>query len=178
MENDVLRVKKGAEQDIRYYSNRKNRMPLSGTSKANKRTKGIFRGNRSLLYILLDIVLLIIVVILLNTFSLLSPEKKQVSGYSFVLQGDLFGDMVIAVVRTKKVSEETSFSSHDISVRFFLSDTTSEHEYFASNKLPLAMNESVNIRGYIPYTGDRQLLKAELYIGKLQVILTQTVKRD
>ena len=177
-EHDVLHIKKGSEENIRYYSSRSERLSLFTAPKQDKKIEGIFRGNRSLLFILVDIVLLIVVIFLLNTFSLFSPDKKNLTGYSLVLQGYPSGGLINAIVRVKRLTENADIASNSVSVRFFVSDSDSPSEYFASSNLPQSAHESVIVRGYVPFAGNRQVLKAEVYIGESQVILTRTVKRD
>ena len=175
-EDNILRIKKNADQGNHFHYNRDERLSMINAPKLNVKSKGLLRGNRSLLILLLDVLLICIIVVAINLVDFGSSEKKQVSGYSFLLRGFPYKDVVLVTLAVKKVSENTDLIEDLVSVKFFLEEEDSVT--YNSVSIPQNLEEEVMIRDSLMVTGERKNLKAEISAGEKTFILTRKLEWD
>lgn len=173
-EDDILRVKKNADQGYRFHYDRRERLSMLSAPKSNNKSRGLLRGNRSLLILLLDILLICIIVVILNLFDLGSTERRQVSGYSFHLRAFPYEDVVLVTLAVKKTSDETDIREDPISVRFLLDEISTDNSVL----LPKTLDEEVMIRDSLKIVGEKKVIKAEITFDAKTYTLSRKLEWD
>jgi hypothetical protein len=161
-EPPVLKVKKDAEQEIRFHYNRDERTAIRRPVRKEKRT-GIFarlrRGRRrSLLPVLLGLLAIVLAVRLLPR----DRATGHLAGYDVSLRAYAYQDALLASlsVSWKPARDEKVSEAADATVRFSTSDAGAG----SVSSEPLGGGEVV-VRGRLPFTGDERRLVAEVAIG-------------
>ena len=96
-----LPIKRDAEQPCTYHYKREERLSLPGAPHPSAQG-GFFRRNRALTIIMLDVVLLLIIGLGVRLFLSRSSNRARIDGYSVVLRGFPYEDVVFATLTVKK----------------------------------------------------------------------------
>jgi hypothetical protein len=151
------------EQPPGYHYSRKDRLSLPTAPRFPERGGGIFRKNRTLLILLLDLVIVMILGVFLMRFLYAQVNRADLEGYSVVLRGLRSQEVVIA---TLTVSNRLSDSEQRIFVRFSLVRNPGEEDStYVSGSAPGARGEERILRATLPAADSPKVLYAEVRIG-------------
>lgn len=161
-EPPILKVRKDAEQEVRFHYDRDERVTLRRPARNEKR-RGFFArflrgGRRSLLPVVLVVLAVVLAVRLLPR----DRAAGHLAGYDVSLRAYAYQDALLASVTVswKPDSNEKVSEAADATVRF----STSEAGAGSVSSEPLGGGEAV-VRGRLPYTGDERRIIAEVAIG-------------
>lgn len=170
-----LNISREGEQPPIYHYDREDRLSRPGAPRRDPKL-GFFRRNRSLTIVLLD--LFILLLIGLGIYFFLSGRSYQgnLGGYSLVLRGFPYKDIVFATLTVKRTAPpENSYTSGILSERIFVYFTLSgkgnkpaegEGGYYLSAQLPGKRAEEIILREAIPSVEGADTLYAEIKIGE------------
>ena len=116
---------------------------------ADERPKGLFKRNRSLLIVVLDVFLLLLMFVLLQFLFRPGTTSKRVGDFTFTVTAFVFDNEVYATVEALALSDwnATSGESALLTLRF---PDGSE----VTDVLPSAAGESTVVRSVFAYDGD------------------------
>jgi hypothetical protein len=185
----------GKQPPLRHYSREERLSLASAPRRRDAGGRGLFRRNRTLLIILLDLIIISILGIFLVRFLYSQASRAEIAGYSFVMRGFRSGDVVVAVLSIKPEAGEVRASAQRkrataeqkranaeqkranagpdarIYVRFSLQRNFEAKQLtFASVAAPEAEEGEVILRTTVPANSESEVLYAEVRIG-------DTVKR-
>ena len=83
-----------------------------------RQRKGIFRGNRSLYIVLLDVLLICLMFFLFRNFIFKPSNRIELQGYVVTLRSRIIRDSVYAAVRIKERDAETGVERAFVELRF------------------------------------------------------------
>jgi len=153
------------EQPPGYHYNRQERLAAASAPRYPARGSGIFRGNRVLLIILLDLVIVLILGLFLTRFLYARVNRADLEGYSIVLRGARLEQVVLATLtvtnrRAGNGVEQTLY------VRFSLTRNPGEGEsIYVSWPAPREAGRERVFRATVPVSESSRVLYAELRIG-------------
>lgn len=99
-----------------FHYNREERMASLPEDTGERRRRGIFRGNRSLLITLIDVVFLVVLVAVFSVVSRMMGDATLIRGYSVTARAMLFDDRVLVSVKIS--SREDTEVPEAIRIRF------------------------------------------------------------
>ncbi len=162
-EPPILKVRKDAEQEVRFHYNREERVVLYRPIRREKQRRGFFArllrgGRRSLLPVLLGVLAIVLATRLLPR----DRTTGHLAGYDVSLRTYAYQDALLASVTVswKPGSDEQVSEAGDATVRF----STSETAAGSVSIEPLGGGEVV-VRGRLPYTGAERRVFAEVAIS-------------
>jgi hypothetical protein len=93
---------------MKYHYSRKERMAMPNAPRLEVRhRKGVFRGNRSLLIVLLDVLLICLMFFLFRSFVFKPQNRVRLHGYVITLRCRIIKDSTYAAVRIKGDGEQS-----------------------------------------------------------------------
>ncbi len=160
-----------------YHYSRKQRLSLLTALPVQDRGGGIFRRNRTLLIILLDLVIILVLGLFLMRFLYAQVHRADLEGYSVVLRGFYFREVVFAAITiTNKggdsVTGERIYARFSLDRAFEEDDTT-----YNSAILPDDAEEEIILRIAIPAPEGATVLYAEVEIGDTSKRLSTGLER-
>ena len=161
-EPDKLNIRKEAEQPLIFHSSREERLSRPGAPKPLPRG-GFFHRNRALTITLVDVLILLIIGLGFRYFLSGTEYQARIEGYSVVLRGFHYEEVVFATLTVKKSTQNPETSAERIFVRFYLPDTG--EEVYLSGGLPREPGEETVLREAVPAGGKADTLEAKVTIG-------------
>jgi hypothetical protein len=160
-----------------YHYSRKQRLSLPTAPRVQDRGGGIFRKNRTLLIILLDLVIILVLGLFLMRYLYAQVHRADLEGYSVVLRGFYFGEVVFATMtitnkRGGSVTGQRIYARLSLDRAFEEEDTT-----FSSAILPDEGEEQIILRVTIPAPEGATVLYAEVEIGDTAKRLSTGLER-
>lgn len=153
------------EQPPGYHYNRQERLSMPTAPRHPERRGGIFRRNRTLLIILVDLVIVLILGLFLMRFLYAQVSRADLEGYSVVLRGAYSQDVVIATLTVKNNHSE-SRREQRVNVRFSLVRNPGEEDStYVSSLAPPGREEESILRATIATSRRSKVLYAEVRIG-------------
>jgi len=148
-----------------YHYSRKQRLSLFTAPRDRGRGGGIFRKNKTLLIILLDLVIILVLGLFLMRYLYAQVHRADLEGYSVVLRGFYSGGVVFATLTiTNKGGISTTgamiFARFSLDRDFDEQDTT-----YSSTTLPDDEEEQTILRVTIPAAEGAKVLYSEVEIG-------------
>jgi len=113
------------EQPAGYHYSRQDRLSMTTAPHIRDRGGGIFRRNRTLLIILVDLVIVVILGVFLVRFLYARVNRAELEGYSVVLRGVRTEEVVLA---TLTITATASAEQRGISARFSLERNPAEED--------------------------------------------------
>jgi hypothetical protein len=175
-----------AEGPLHFHSSREERLALLGAPRGERdRRRGIFRRNRTLLIVLVDILLFLFLAVFLVRFLYSQTSQARLEGYSVVLRGLVYGEVVYATLTVNSDRNVGGVNDGRIYVRFALSrDARDADAQFLSAGLPEAAGPEVILRAILAGTppvraggGKAGTLYAEVRIGQTTRLLSFGLSR-
>jgi hypothetical protein len=104
---------------MKYHYSREERLAMSNAPRLDIRhRKGIFRGNRSLYIVLLDVLLICLMFFLFRSFIFKPVNRIVLQGYTVTLRSRTIKDSVYAAVRIKEREAEIGVERAFVEFRF------------------------------------------------------------
>jgi hypothetical protein len=132
------------EQPEGYHYNRQERLSMQAAPRFPDRRAGLLRRNRTLLIILLDLVIILILGLFLMRYLYARVNTAELEGYSFILRGARYGEVVVATLEIENRRAESTF---------------------VSGSTPPASERTI-LRATVPALGASRVLYAEVRIGE------------
>lgn len=157
-----------------FHSSRQERLARFGAPHQRAGgTAGVFRGNRTLLVVLLDILLFLMLGVLLVRFLYAQTPRARLQGYEVSLRGLSHGEMVYATLTVRAEAAAEKPGDGRIYVRLSVSrDPADGQATFVSGQLPGPGNELV-LREGLPASGAKSAtLYAQVRVGKTVRLLS------
>jgi hypothetical protein len=156
------------EQPPGYHYSRQDRLSLASAPRFRDSGGGIFRRNRTLLIILLDLVIILILGLLLVRFLYARVNRADLEGCNVVLRGVRTEEVILATLTIKRTaSSETG--QRTVFARLSLQrDPDEEDSTYISGTAPERRGEERILRAAIPFSGtstSSKVLYAEVRIG-------------
>jgi hypothetical protein len=154
--------------DLHFHYSREQRLSMpNAPDLAMRGKKGILKGNRSLVILLVDVLLIFILFVVYRYF-FYRPSYVT-------LRGMAVSDRVIASVRVARRQESvTQAEPGRVYVRFLLKD----EEIRLSEELPTIRGAAVELTASLLIPGKGQQLHAEVQIGDKTINLERRLERD
>lgn len=160
-----------------YHYSRKQRLSLPTAPRVKDRSGGIFRKNRTLLIILLDLVIILVLGLFLMRFLYARVHRADLEGYSVVLRGFYSGEVVFATL-TITNKGGSSVTGERIYARFSLDRAFKEEDTtYSSAILPDDEEEETILRVTIPAAEVVKVLYVEIEIGDTAKRLSTGLER-
>ncbi|MBN2551400.1 MAG: hypothetical protein JXB06_01465 [Spirochaetales bacterium] len=151
------------EQPPGYHYSRQDRLSLPTAPRFPQKGGGIFRRNRTLLILLLDLVIVMILGVIVMRFFYAQVNRADLDGYSIVLRGVRSQEVVIA---TLTVANSSSQSQLGVLVRFSLVRNPGEEDStYLSGMAPADRGGQLILRAALPAEDSPEVLYAEVRIG-------------
>lgn len=151
------------EQPPGYHYSRQDRLSLPTAPRFPQKGGGIFRRNRTLLILLLDLVVVMVLGVFLVRVFYSQVNRADLEGYSVVLRGVRSQETVIA---TLTVANSSSESQQRVFVRFSLVRKPGEEEStYVSGMAPAERGGQRILRAAVPAEDSPEVLYAEVRIG-------------
>ena len=150
---------------------------LSGTSK--KRWK-LFRGNKALLIILADIVLICVIYFGLTNFLERRDQSVRMDGYAFTLTAFEFDDTVFSSLKVRRTDEpaDTGDSVQSTArVRFFL-DEQADSAVEVEDLLPVENDQERIFRAQLPRGRGKGRIFAEIDLNGEVRVMKSAVEKE
>lgn len=148
-----------------YHYSRKQRLSLPTAPRDQDRGGGIFRKNKTLLIILLDLVIILVLGLFLMRYLYAQVHRADLEGYSVVLRGFYSGEVVFATL-TITNKGGNSITGARIFARFSLDrDFNEEDTTYSSAMLPDDGEGETILRVTIPAAEGAKVLYSEVEIG-------------
>ncbi len=174
---DILKIEKNAKREIVHHYNRNERLSMPSAPKLNYGRRGIFKNNRSLIILLLDVILVIVITYVATRFFMGPSFKGKVEGYNFYLNGFIFSDMVYVTLDISTgEANKSEVEVNKVKVVFYL-DNNKKDKFVFERKLPLGSDKKVTIRTQIPFSGETVTVYAKISVGKTDLLLSRKAKR-
>jgi hypothetical protein len=162
--------------DLHFHYSREQRLSMpNAPDLAMRGKKGILKGNRSLVILLVDVLLIFILFVVYRYFFYRPSYIGDLSEYTVTLRGMAVSDRVIASVRVARRQESvTQAEPGRVYVRFLLKD----EEIRLSEELPTIRGAAVELTASLLIPGKGQQLHAEVQIGDKTINLERRLERD
>lgn len=156
------------EQPTGYHYNRRDRLAMGTAPRRRDSGGGIFRRNRTLLIILLDLVIILILGLFLVRFLYARVNRADLEGYSVELRSVRAEEVILATLTITRIAS-TAAAEQMVYVRFSLERNPDEEDATYISGLPPRERggESV-LRAVVPRfpsSASSEVLYAEVRIG-------------
>ena len=160
-----------------YHYSRKQRLSLPAAPRVQDSGGEFFHRNRTLLIILLDLVIILVLGLFLMRYLYAQVHRADLEGYSVVLRGFYFGEVVFATL-TITNKRGSSVTGQRIFARFSLDRAfEEENTTYSSTNLPDDGEEETILRVTIPASRGAAVLYAEVDIGDTAKRLSTGLER-
>ncbi len=157
-----------------YHYSRADRLSIPGAPRLSGK-RGILRGNRSLLILLLDVVLILVIVIATRLLAG-SPatDRGRIADYSFVLRALAYENTVLATVTASKTSNTRT--KGQVQIKFHFGE--GGEEVYSTSQLPTSEQEPLTIATSIPWADGAKILRAEVSLDGERIVLSRSLETD
>lgn len=161
------------KNNFEFHYNREERL-AKATKGVRERTLhpdkkvGLFKKNKSLLIILVDILIVIIFGAVLYPFLTNMAQNQEHEGYKFSIRGIVYDGAVLASLKVEK-KKALDDGPEMVKIRFFTSENNSGDEIEAA--FPSEIGETVIVRDTLAFDGEVSAVKAEIILGDKKHIL-------
>jgi hypothetical protein len=156
------------EQPAGYHYSRQDRLSMATAPRFRDSGGGVFRRNRTLLIILLDLVVILILGVFLVRFLYARVNRADLEGYRVVLRGVRTEEVVLATLAITNTSA-ASTGQQSVFVRFSLERNPDEEDsIYTSGIAPPDRGGERILRAAIPVStssASSEVLYAEVRIG-------------
>ena len=143
-----------------YHYSREEREAMDSAPKLTSRLhKGVFRGNRSLLIVLLDVLFIVLMFIVFRVFLYKPQSSAGMQGYAIELRVRVMEGSVFAVATIKNEGGEAAGEAAYLTFRF------GDEEQRVSAPLPVERGSVEEAGVLFPYTDSDAKIEAVVRIG-------------
>jgi hypothetical protein len=157
------------EQPAGYHYSRQDRLDMASAPRFRDPRGGIFRRNRTLLIILLDLVIILILAVFLVRFLYARVNRANLEGCSVALRGVRTEEVVLATLTIERTASSEA-GQQTVFVRFSLERNPDQEEStYISGMAPQRKGEERILRAAIPVSAasaSSGVLYAEVRIGE------------
>ncbi len=172
---DILKIRKNSEKEIVYHYKREERLSMPSAPKLDYGKKSIFRNNRALLILFLDVIIVIIIMFIVVRFFLGFPYRGSLGDYNLELKAFIYSQKVYVSLLVKKVREKgTGGGSCDVS--FYL-EGEKNNLYRITKEAPGKKNTKMFIRVQIPFSDEQTTVYALVKMNGKEIVLHRKVER-
>jgi hypothetical protein len=151
---------------LNYHYDRYEREGSAARNLGKPRKSGILKGNRSLLVLLLDVILILVILAVFRFVIPLFAGQTALGGYSISLKGFIYDNQIYATLKIhKKIGEESRTPDTNI-VEVTFKTADGENELQVSDLLPLHSEQDRFIREVLPYKGQATRLSVKVSIDE------------
>ena len=135
--------------------------------------RSIFKKNKSLIFILLDIIVIVMLFLGLSIFGGISSSRKIQDGFSFQLKAFEYQDQVFISLKIKARNDLSPEENNIISADFYCGKENSEERIEVIDLLPVKNGDERILRATLPSTALRKTAYAEIdFLGKTRTLKT------
>ncbi len=135
---------------------------------------GIFRRNKSLVFILVDVVFLVIIFIVVMMVTRLRGDAELLPGIGVKARAVVYGDQVLISVTLKSLNEGEA----NRPLRINLGYPGGGPRVELSDFLPQGEGQTNVIRGALRYIADRRMVKIDLVTAEKSTSMTAKIKQE
>ncbi|RKX84161.1 MAG: hypothetical protein DRP57_06445 [Spirochaetes bacterium] len=176
IKHDSFTVKKKREEKIIFHYDRNERLSMPAAPRRDSMKRGIFKGNRSLLILLLDIIVILILMFIFFRFLNRPSYKKTEQGFQFELEAFPYADNILVSLYVKKTGKAGKSLDKTFKVEFYTS-TSSENRETLNGSFPLEPEKETILRSKLSWSGRDETVTASITIGSKVVVLKKNVKK-
>jgi hypothetical protein len=144
------------------YSREERRAMDNAPELASRLRKGVLRGNRSLLIVLLDVLLIVFMFIIFRVFLYKPQSSAAMNGFEIELSGRVVGESLFAVATIR--NEDGEGSAETAYLTFRLGDD----EQRLSSRLPAERGGVEEAAVLLPYADPEERIEVTVRIGDLE----------
>lgn len=159
---------------LHYHYSRSERLEQGGRDREQAKKGSIFRRNRSLTLILIDVALILVIYLLFTYVFNTQPTTHDYGGYSFTIRAVAFGDEVLCTVRADQKDPEEGVAGAPARVVFESGEAREE----TSDLLPTGQTGERNFRARLPRAEAGEEVRATVYIGEAQFSIETQVTAE
>ena len=150
---------------------------MPGAPVRRPRPKGIFRRNRGLLILVIDVVLIAILAIIYRQFLWQPPYSAEIAGYHVRLRGFLLAEKVMVELQVRGPADGDGAAGVRTPERVFAVFRAGDVELRASGILP-APGDQLSLSASLLGTGEPEEVRADVRIGDSSQSLRRSLERD
>ncbi|TFG64983.1 MAG: hypothetical protein E4H36_01400 [Spirochaetales bacterium] len=152
-----------SRDDLVFHYNREDRIQHLSPETRERKRQGIFKSNRSVLLLLINIFVAAVFVFIV--VPVLRNSKKQASydNCVFSLKGFAYEDRAFVSLKATAIGDRTAPSENTVQVDFSLAK--SGNRLKLSDILPVKKGQSIIIRGEMSLTAGSDTIQAEVSVG-------------
>jgi hypothetical protein len=156
-----------SEGDLHFHYDRDERLQFASSDVRNrgKGPKGIFRNNRGLLILFIDILLIVMIGILFSVFGSIFGSSKSYGGYELKIEGFEYNEEVYARLKVTAKRDAAELENNLIEGEFIYGDSDQRIEI--AEILPAEKGESRVIRAiFTKEKGVKQVHAQVMFLDK------------
>ena len=176
LKHDSFTVKKNREEKVIFHYDRRERLSMPSAPRPDAKLKGIFKGNRSLLIILLDVIIILILMFIFLHFLNKPSYKKTEQGYQFELEAFPYADNILVSLYVKKMRKAGENLGKFMKVEFYTSSFPKSREVI-NRTFPTDTEEEYILRVKLKWSGRDETVNAAVNIGNKVIILKKSIKK-
>ncbi len=174
--HDSFTVKKSAEEKMVYHYNRDERLSMPTAPVKGNRSRGIFKGNKTLIILFINVIVIFLVLFLFIHFLNKPSYIKVKAGYRLELEAFPYAGEILVSLYIKKVKENKTNGKYRISALLYTSGEPKKKKII-SEDLPAEKGREIILRAKLPWLGRDDSVNAEVDIGGVIVVLKKSVKK-
>ncbi|NOY10094.1 MAG: hypothetical protein GXP33_14775 [Spirochaetes bacterium] len=174
--HDSFTVKKSAEEKIVFHYNRDERLSMPTAPAEGKRSRGIFKGNKTLIILFINVIVIFLVLFLFFRFINKPSYKNVKAGYRLELDAFPYADAILVSLYIKRVKENKTNGKYRISALFYTSGEP-EKKKIISEDAPAGKDREIILRTKLHWLARDDSVNAEVDIGGVMVVLKRSVKK-
>ena len=174
-EGDRMTVRRDAERQAGFHYSREERLCRPGAPPPRTaRRGGLFRSNRGLLILLLDVLLLALAITLLRAFGLFDTSRATVQGWEIELGALRVLEEAQCVLVVRRADSSAAEPAGRLFARFYGESTPEVYEAAAAD-LPRESGEEIALRATVRIRERERTLCAAVSLGEVSRILKRRI---
>ena len=157
-----------------FHYNREERTALLPDSIRDRQRNGVFRGNRSLLITLIDVVFLVILVLVFSVVSRVMGDATIIRGYSISAKASVFDDRVLVSI---KIRAKKDFEIAE-QLRIRISYPEGNERVEVGDFLPERAGKEQIYRGALPHDAGQRKVVIVFFAGANRGSMTATIRAE
>ncbi len=159
---------------LHYFYNREERMAYLPDHVRDRGRKGVFKGNRSLLITLIDVVFLILLVGVFAVITLMTGNTRAVRGYTVTAKASQFDDRVL--VSIKIVAKEDREVTERVRIRISYPEGNERIEI--SDFLPSEKGGEGILRGALSFDKNQSRLNIDFFVNGARGSIKTRIRKE
>lgn len=160
--------------ELRFHYSRSDRLELGGSDREETRRGGVFRRNRSLTIVLIDIMIIIVIYVLFAFVFNAQPRNESYAGYDFSLRAVAFANEVLCTLTVSRNDPTDEVVGRPAAVRF----ESGAAQETVLDLLPSGNRRQRIFRARLPKEQSSGEVAVTVTIGEHQFKLESTVEEE